>query len=68
MKSHVKHGARSGAAGFLAVLAALSLTACGGHESDINLLPQDPVIPHIFWDLGSEVKCVWAMTRQEPFL
>ncbi len=41
MKSHVKHGARSGAAGFLAVLAALSLTACGGHESDINLLPQD---------------------------
>jgi len=25
----------------LAVLAALSLTACGGHESDINLLPQD---------------------------
>ena len=41
MKSHVKHGARSGAAGFLAVLAALSLTACGGHEYDINLLPQD---------------------------
>ncbi len=41
MKSHVKHGAQSGAAGFLAVLAALSLTACGGHEYDINLLPQD---------------------------
>ena len=41
MKLHLKRGARRGAAGFLALLAALSLTACGGHEPSVNLLPQD---------------------------
>lgn len=41
MRPFLKRRARRGAAGLLAVLAALSLTACGGSEPDVNLLPQD---------------------------
>ncbi len=41
MRPFLKRRARRGAAGLLALLAALSLTACGGSEPDVNLLPQD---------------------------
>ena len=41
MRLFLKRRARRGAAGLLALLAALSLTACGGSEPDVNLLPQD---------------------------
>ena len=41
MKRSLKGGARRLAAGLLAVLAALSLAACGGSEPDVNLLPRE---------------------------
>lgn len=37
----IKRKARRWSALFLAVLAALSLTACGGSEPDVNLLPEE---------------------------